>query len=353
MDFVTGLPPTSGRKDMVWVIVDRLTKSSHFLPAREKDSIGALSQLYVREVVRLHGVPVSIVSDRDARFTSRFWTGLQEALGTRLNLSTAFHPETDGQSERTIQTLEDMLRACVLDFGGSWAAHLPLVEFAYNNSFQASIGMAPFEALYGRPCRSPLCWTEVGEAAVVGPQLIQETTEKIKLIRQRLLTAQSRQKSYADRRRRPLEFSIGDHVFLRVSPRRGHRRFGRHSKLSPRFIGPFEISERIGLVAYRLALPPQLSRVHSVFHVSQLRKYHHDPSHVIDWGNLDIEDDLTVEEAPIRIVDRQEKVLRGKSILLVRVVWHHKGVEEETWERESSMRANYPALFEDDQSYGR
>ena len=238
----------------------------------------------------------------------------------------------------------------MLDFGGSWAAHLPLVEFAYNNSFQASIGMAPFEALYGRPCRSPLCWTEVGEAAVVGPQLIQETTEKIKLIRQRLLTAQSRQKSYADRRRRPLEFSIGDHIFLRVSPRRGHKRFGRHSKLSPRFIGPFEISERIGLVAYRLALPPQLSRVHSVFHVSQLRKYHHDPSHVIDWGNLDIEDDLTVEEAPIRIVDRQEKVLRGKSIPLVRVVWHHKGVEEETWERESSMRATYPALFEDDQS---
>ena len=147
-----------------------------------------------------------------------------------------------------------------------------LVEFAYNNSYQTSIGMAPYEALYGRPCRSPLCWVETGETALLGPDLVQETTEKIKSVQQRLVTAQSRQKSYADNRRRPLEFQVGDHVFLKVQPRRGIVRFGQKGKLAPRFIGPFEILQRIGEVAYRLALPPQLSGVHNVFHVSMLRK---------------------------------------------------------------------------------
>lgn len=168
---------------MIWFIVDQLTKSAHFLAVRERDSIGTLSQLYVDEIIPLHGVPLSIVLDRDAQFTSQFGGGLQEALGTRLNLSTTFHPETDGQSERTIQTLEDLLRAYVLDFRGSWASHLPLLEFAYNNSYQSSIGMAPFEALYGIPCRSPLCWAEAGEAAMLGPQLVQEATAKVQLIR--------------------------------------------------------------------------------------------------------------------------------------------------------------------------
>ena len=163
------------------------------------------------------------------------------ALGTSLCFSTAFHPQTDEQSERAIQTLEDMLRACVMDFGGSWEKHLPLVEFAYNNSYQASIGMAPYEALYGRPCQSPLCWVETGETALLGPDLVQETTEKIKSVQQRLVTAQSRQKSCADNRRRPLEFQVGDHVFLKVQPRRGIVRFGQKGKLAPRFIGPFEI----------------------------------------------------------------------------------------------------------------
>ena len=157
-----------------------------------------LSHLYIREIVKLHGVPVSIVSDRDPRFTSRFWQGLQSALDTQLLFSTAFHPQTDGQSERTIQILEDMLRACVLDFHGTWEDHLPLVEFTYNNSYQVSIQMAPFEALYGRPCRSPLSWAEVGEIEALGPEFARETTEKVRLIRQRLLTAQSLQKGYAD-----------------------------------------------------------------------------------------------------------------------------------------------------------
>ena len=210
MDFVTGLPRTQRQHDAIWVIVDRLTKSAHFLPINVEDSLEKLAQLYVDEIVRLHGVPVSIVSDRDPRFTSRFWPSLQTALGTRLHFSTAFHPQTDGQSERTIQTLEDMLRACVMEFKGSWDTHLALMEFAYNNSYQTSIEMAPFEALYGRKCRTPVCWDEVGERRLVGPELVQITSEKVKVVRDNLKIARNRQKSYADNRRRDLQFKIGD-----------------------------------------------------------------------------------------------------------------------------------------------
>lgn len=295
MDFVTGLPRSSRGHDAIWVVVDRLTKSAHFLPIRVTDTVDMLSRKYIREIIRLHGVPVSIVSDRDPRFTSRFWQSLQSALGTDLLFSTAFHPQTDGQSERTIQILEDMLRACVLDFQGSWEDHLSLAEFAYNNSYQSSIGMAPFEALYGRACRSPVCWADVGETTPLGPDLVQETTKNVALIRQRLMTAQSRQKSYSDRRRRPLLFEVGDHVFLKVSPRKGLKKFSLSGKLAPRYIGPFEILDRVGEVAYRLALPPQLSGVHNVFHVSMLRRYEPDPSHVLDWVDLGVENDVSYE----------------------------------------------------------
>ncbi|GJU30155.1 putative reverse transcriptase domain-containing protein [Tanacetum coccineum] len=157
MDFVTKLPKTSTGHDAIWVIVDRLTKSAHFIPIRATDSMETLTRLYIKEIVSRHGVPISIISDRDSHFTSRFWQSLQNALGTQLDMSTTYHPETDGQSERTIQTLEDMLRACVIDFGKGWDKHLPLVEFSYNNSYHASIKAAPFEALYGRKCRSPVC----------------------------------------------------------------------------------------------------------------------------------------------------------------------------------------------------
>jgi hypothetical protein len=200
-----------------------------------------MAKLYIREIVRLHGVPVSIVSDRDSRFTSKFWKRLQEAMGTKLNFSTSYHPQTNDQSERTIRILEDMLRLCVLDFKGNLIQFLPLVEFAYNNSFQATIGMAPYEALYGRKCRSPLYWDEVGERQLLGPEIVQGTKDKIALIRKRMLTAQSRQKSYADRRRHNLEFEIGDQVFLKVSPMKGVLRFGKKGKLSPRYVGLFEV----------------------------------------------------------------------------------------------------------------
>ena len=187
----------------------------------------------------------------------------------------------------------------------------------------------------------------MGESSISGPDLIRDTSEKVSLIRQRLLTAQSRQKSYADVRRRPLEFEVGDHVFLKVMPKRGVVRFGKRGKLSSRFIGPFEILERVGTVAYRLVLPPSMSGVHEVFHVSMLRKYTLDQAHVVDWGQIEIDTDGTFEEGPVFIVDSRDQVLSRKTVRLVRVLWRHYGVEESTWEREDMMRANYPFLFRD------
>ncbi|GJU92226.1 putative reverse transcriptase domain-containing protein [Tanacetum coccineum] len=204
-------------------------------------SSSGLERIYINEIVAIHGVSVSIISDRDGRFASHLWQALQEALGKKLYMSTAYHLENDDQSECTIQTLEDMLRACVMDFDGSWDAHLPLVEFSYNNSYHTSIKCAPFEALYGWKCRSPVIWTEVGESQLIGPELVQETTEKIFQIQERLKTARSRQKSYADKRRKPLEFKVGDRVLLKVSPWKGVVRFGKKGKLAPRYVGPFEI----------------------------------------------------------------------------------------------------------------
>ncbi|GJZ85491.1 putative reverse transcriptase domain-containing protein [Tanacetum coccineum] len=238
---------TSNEHDTIWVIVDRLTKSAHFIPTRETYSMETLTRLYIKEIVSRHRVPISIISDRDSHFTSRFWQLLQSALGTQLDMSAAYHPETDGQSKRTIQTLEDMLRACVIDFRKGWEKHLPLVDFSYNNSYHASIKAAPFEALYGQKCKSPVCWAEDGDVQLTRPEIIHETTEKIVQIRQRLQAARDRQRSYANIRRKPLEFQVGDRVMLKVSPRKCAIQFGKRGKLNPWYIGPFKILEQIGL----------------------------------------------------------------------------------------------------------
>ncbi|GJS67778.1 putative reverse transcriptase domain-containing protein [Tanacetum coccineum] len=348
MDFISGLPTTPSGYDSIWVIVDRLTKFAHFLPMKKTDSIEKLAQLYLKEIVCKHGVPTSIISDRDSLFTSRFWKSLQEAMGTQLDMSTAYHPETDGQSERTIQTMEDMLRACVIDFGSSWDRHLPLVEFSYNNSYHASIKAAPFEALYGRKCRSPVCWSEVGDSQLTGPEMIRETTEKIVQIKNRLLTARSRQKSYADVRRKPMEFQVGDMVMLKVSPWKGVIRFGKRGKLSPRYIGPFKIIERIGPVAYKLELPDKLHGIHNTFHVSNLKKCLADENLVIPLEEIQLDDKLHFIEEPVEIMDREVKQLKQSRIPIVKVRWNSRRGPEYTWEREDFFKRNYPHLFSSD-----
>ncbi|GJS48661.1 putative reverse transcriptase domain-containing protein [Tanacetum coccineum] len=255
-----------------------------------------LTRLYIKEIVSRHGVPISIISVRDNHFTSRFWQSLQNALDTQLDMSTAYHPETNRQSERTIQTLKDMLRACVIDFGK-------------------------------------------------GPEIIHKTTEKIVQIRQRLQAARDRQRSYANVRQKPLEFQVGGRVMLKVSSRKGAIRFEKRGKLNPRYIGPFKILDRVGPMAYKLELPEELSSVHNTFHVSNLKKCLSDESLVIPMKELRLDDKLNFVEEPIEIMDREVKQLRQSHIPIIKVRWNSKRGPEFTWEREDQIRAKYPHLF--------
>ncbi|GJY59326.1 putative reverse transcriptase domain-containing protein [Tanacetum coccineum] len=298
MDFVTKLPKTSIRQDTIWVIVDLLTKSAHFLPMREDDSMEKLTRQYLKEVVTRHG--------------------------TQLDMSTAYHPHTDGQGERTIQTLEDMLRACVIDFKKSWDRHLLLVEFSYNNSYHTSIKAAPFEALYNRKCRSPVCWADVGDAQLTGLEIVHETTEKIIPIKKRIQNARDREKSYVDRRRKPLKFQVGDKVMLKVSPWKGVIRFGKRGKLNPCYIGHFKVLAKVGTIAYRLELPDQLSYVHSTFYVSNLKKCISDESLSIPLDEIQIDDKLNFIEDPFEIMDREVKSLKQSRIPIVKVRWNSR-----------------------------
>ncbi|GJT83858.1 putative reverse transcriptase domain-containing protein [Tanacetum coccineum] len=270
-------------------------------------------------------------------------------------MSTAYHP----QSERTIQTLEDMLRACVMcimtsrprtrifRLGPVWGCDrlVPFVEFSYNNSYHTSIKAAPFEALYGRNCRSLICWAEVGDAQLTGPEIVHETTEKIIQIKKRIQAIQDRQKSYADRRRKPLEFEFGDKVMLKVSPWKGVIRFGKRGKLKPRYIGPFKIIAKVGMLAYRLELPEQLSRVHITFHVSNSKKCFVDEPLAIPLDEIQIDDKLYFIEEPVEIMDREVKRLKKRHIPIVKVRWNSRRGSEFIWEREDQMKKKYPHLF--------
>ncbi|GKE93092.1 putative reverse transcriptase domain-containing protein, partial [Tanacetum coccineum] len=226
-----------------------------------------------------------------------------------------------------------------------WERHLPLVEFSYNNSYHASIKAAPFEALYGRKCRSPVCWAEAGDVQLTGPEIIHETTEKIVQIRQCLQAARDRQKSYANVRRRPLEFQVGDRVMLKLSPRKGVIRFGKRGKLNPWYIGPFKILKRVGPVAYTLELPEELNNVHSTFYVSNLKKCLFDEPLIILMKELRLDDKLNFVEEPIEIMDREVKKLKRSRIPIVKVRWNSKRGPEFMWEREDQIRVKYPHLF--------
>nr|GEV20113.1 zinc finger, CCHC-type, retrotransposon Gag domain protein [Tanacetum cinerariifolium] len=491
---------------------NRLITSAHFIPIREGMSVHKLPKIYVNEIVVRHRVPVSIVSDRDGRFTSNFWQDFQKELGMRLHMSTAFDPQTDDQSKRIIQTLEDMLRACVIDFGGNWDDHLPLVEFTYNNSYHVSINMPPYEMLYGMKCRTPrvsevayvlelteemkgihntfyvsyfrkcladessvialdeveispelnfqkelvailgrksrqlrnkeiplvkvewmhqkgtsikwepkekmrirtlICWNDVGSMELASTDVVSATTKKIEIIRERLKEAQDRWKGYDNKRRRPIEFNVGDFVMLKVSPWKGVRRFKNKRKLSPRFIGPFKILKRVdevayvfgitrrnerlkktqdrwksytnkrrrpiefnvgdfvmlkvspwkgvmrfknkgilsprfigpfkklkrvGKIAYVLELPEEMKGIHNTFHVSYLRKCLADESSVIALDEVENSPELNFQEQPVAILGRKSRQLRNKEIPLVKVEWKHRKGTSIRWEPEEKTR---------------
>ncbi|GJZ83680.1 putative reverse transcriptase domain-containing protein [Tanacetum coccineum] len=273
MDFVTKLPKSLQGHDTICVVVDRLTKSATFTPIRETDSMERLVRMYLKEVVTRHGIPVSIICDRDLRFASNFWRSLQKALGTSLDMSIAYHPQTDGQSKRTIQTLEDML---------------------------PSIKATPFEALYGQKCRSPVCWAKVGDVQLTSQEIVQETTEKvIQVKKKRIQAAHDRQKSYADLKHKPMEFQVGDRVMLKVSPWKGVVCFSKQGKLNPRYVGPFKVLEK--------------------------KCYSEEPL-VVPLEGLHVDDKLCFVEEPVEIIDQEVKRLKQRRILIVKVRWNSRRV---------------------------
>ncbi|GKD79554.1 putative reverse transcriptase domain-containing protein, partial [Tanacetum coccineum] len=264
-------------------------KAEHQRPPRlETDPMEKLARMYLKEVVMRHGIPVSIICDRDPRFASNLWRSLQKALGTNLVMSTAYHPQTNGQSEKTIQTLEDMLRACVIDFGKGW-------------------------------CRSPICWAEVEEVQLTSPEIVQETTEKIIQIKQRIQAARDRQKSYADLKRKPMEFQVGDRVMLKVSPWKGVLRFGKRGKLNPIYFGPFKVLEKVGAIAYKHEFSQELSRVHNTFHVSNLKKCYADEPLAVLLDGFHIDDKLHFVEELVKIIDHEFRRLKQSRIPIVKV----------------------------------
>eukprot|EP00253_Pinus_taeda_P019093 PITA_19093 len=299
MDFITGLPKSKKGNDSIMVVVDKLSKSAHFIPVQSTYRAAQIANIF-----RLHGLPKTIISDRDVKFTLDFWKTLFEGLGTQLNFSTANHPQTDGQTER----------------------------------------MSTFEVLYGRKCRTPSSWGGTEDKLVLGPEMLKEMEQMVKKVRANLKVAQDREKRYADRKRSLKEFQVGEHVYVRIRAKKSTLQWSGFAKLAPHFYGPFQILARIRLVAYQLALPSHI-RVHNVFHVSVLKKYIYDPKHIISWQDIRVEPEGEFLVEPVSILDRRRVVLRKRAITQVKLQWQHFGPDEATWEDEQNMKEVYPELF--------
>nr|GEU37846.1 reverse transcriptase domain-containing protein [Tanacetum cinerariifolium] len=299
-------------KNQSWLpLFDGLTKSAHFIPVKATDSMETLTRLYIKEIVSQHGVPISIILDHDSHFTFRFWQSMQNALGTQLDMSMTYHLNTDGQSERTIQILEDMLRACVIDFGKGWERHLPMVDFFYNNSYHAGIKATPFEALYGQKCRSPVCWAEVGDVQLTGPEIIYENHRKDSTNSTTLASCKRSAKKLRQCKAKAFRIPCWRSCYVEsVTSERCHpiRKASR----------PFKILKRVRPMAYTLELLEELSNVHNTFHISNLNKYLSDESLVILMKELRLDDKLNFVEEPLEIMDRGVKQLRQSHIPIVK-----------------------------------
>ncbi|KAI3776026.1 hypothetical protein L1987_45786 [Smallanthus sonchifolius] len=329
------------------VVDDALSRKDVPTPIRVKACQFVVTSDVMREIEKAQDEALKEENIKKERMLGQQEKLEYNTLGVRTRFGRhGITPQTDGQSERTIQTLEDMLRACIIDFGGSWDSHQALAEFSYNNSHHTTIGMPPYEMLYGRRCRTPVCWGEIGQKELGSLEVVRETSERFDQIKARMKAAQDHQKSYVDKRRKPIEFDVGDRVMLKVSPWKGIIRFRKRGKLSSRFVRPFRIMARVGEVAYPLKLPDKLSGIHPTFHVSHLRKCLEDESAHVPLTTIEVDNSLNYIEEPMAILDRKEKRLRNKTIQLVKVQWKHRRGSEATWETETEMRDSYPQLFD-------
>ncbi|MCO5550674.1 hypothetical protein L7F22_004164 [Adiantum nelumboides] len=342
MDFVTGLPTVVGY-DSVYVVVDMLTKVAHLMPVKTTYTASDISRVFIKEIFRLHGLPKRIVSDRDAKFTLKFWTSLFQAIGTQLCFSIAYHPQTDGQTERVNQVIEDILRAYYSQEPRKWVQHLPLVEYAYNSFDHRNIGMSPFKALYGQECVAPLNFSDPTSKVEASKQMLDEMEVQTKAIRKDIQAAQDRQKHYADKDRSVRIFKLGDKVFLRVKPKQSNLSLGKFKKLSPRYCGPFEIIKVVSVQAYKLRLPPNF-KVHDVFHVSLLKPYVSNPDQILDAKQIVVLAQGILELQPDFFLETQERKLRNRNIIEHLVKWKDFPEENATWEDEVTLQKDYPDL---------
>lgn len=350
MDFIIGLPMTQRQKDTILVIVDRLSKMAHFIPTKETVEAPQVAELFIQNVFRIHGLPTSIVSDRDVRFCGHFWRHIFDKLHVTLNMSSGDHPETDGQTERVNQVLEDMLRAYVSERQTDWDLYLPLLEFAYNKRPHKVTGMSPFEMNYGMIPLSPDT-KGTPQKCPSAAHFLARMQETLRLAKVKLQQAADRAKYYADKKRSARVFKEGEKVFLQVPLKSTSLSTGKCPKLLPRFCGPWTIIKKLSDVAYRLELPPGC-RIHPVFHVSKLKKYISKDTNVID-GFVSLQENETTDHSPDKILDRREKRLRNRILREFLVAWKGLPLTDATWESEALIRKYFPQLIIEDDDLRR